>query len=73
MNKDKYFKEYEGIEAFSVQQISFMLQLPFSMVAKYCKDGILPCFKIGIHYRVMKADLVSFIDEGIANSTLKLL
>lgn len=28
MNIDKYFKEYEGIEAFSVQQINFMLQLP---------------------------------------------
>ena len=35
MNKDKYFKEYEGIEAFSVQQISSMLQLPF-IIRRLC-------------------------------------
>lgn len=68
---NKYFKDYSGIEAFSVQQISFMLQLPISSVAKYCKDGVIPCFKVGRHYRVMKDDLVNFIDEELANSTLK--
>ncbi len=62
--------DYEGIVAFSVQQISFMLQLPRSSVAQYCKEGLLPCFKVGRHYRVLKADLLDFLEERKASLAL---
>ena len=56
--------EYEGIVAFSIKEVARMLQLPPSTISLYCKEGLLPCFKVGRHYRIAKIDLIRFIDEA---------
>jgi len=64
------FEDYQGIEAFSVKQISYILQLPLSTTSLYCKEGKIPCFKVGRHYRVLKKDLFHFISEQKADKLL---
>ncbi|MBS5519663.1 MAG: helix-turn-helix domain-containing protein [Acidaminococcus intestini] len=54
----------EGVIAFSTKQVSEMLQLPLSTISLYCKQNRLPCFKIGRHYRILKSDLDTFIQEA---------
>lgn len=63
---DSYFlkDEYEGIIAFSCKEVAKMLQLPLSSIALYCKEGKIPCFKVGRHYRIAKTDLIKFIDDA---------
>lgn len=40
--------EYESIVAFSIKEVARMLQLPPSTIFLYCKEGLLPCFKVRI-------------------------
>lgn len=63
---NSYFlkEEYEGIIAFSCKEVSKMLQIPLSTISLYCKEGKIPCFKVGRHYRIAKVDLIKFIDEA---------
>lgn len=71
IDKNKYFdEEYKDVIAFSVKEVARLLQLPLSTVAYYCKENVLPCLKIGRHYRIMKADLIRFIEERKADSII---
>lgn len=60
----------EEIKAYSVKEVAEMLHLPLSTLSFYCRDGDLPCFKIGRHYRILHEDLVQWIKEKKENSII---
>lgn len=58
------------IKAYSTRQVATMLQLPLSTINYYCRQGLLPCVKIGRHYRILKQDLEDFLENLKANSVI---
>lgn len=49
--------------AFSIQDVSCMLDIPISTLSKLCREGHIKTFKIGRHYRILRQDLYDYIQE----------
>ena len=49
--------------AFSIKDVSIMLDIPTSTLAKLCREGNIKTFKIGRHYRISRIDLYNYIEK----------
>lgn len=60
----------DKLEAYSIREVATMLHLPTSTLHYYCHNGMLPVFKIGRHYRILRSDLLEFIQTLKDTSTV---
>lgn len=49
--------------AFTIKDVSTMLDIPTSTLAKLCREGTIKAFKIGRHYRIARIDLYEYIER----------
>lgn len=56
------------VEILTPKQVCMYLSLPLSSLYKLCREGKIPCFKVGKHWRFRMTDLNSWmtlqVNEG---------
>jgi len=63
-------KEGRGIELLGAEDVAGLLGLKESTVWRWCREGTLPCLKVGKSWRVRREALEDFLAEKERSSTL---
>ena len=59
-----------GIELLGAEEVAGLLGIKESTVWRWCREGTLPCLKVGKHWRVRREALEEFLAEKERSSTL---
>ena len=60
----------QGIELLGAEEVAGLLGLKESTIWRWCREGRLPCLKVGKHWRVRRAALEDFLKESERSDTL---
>jgi excisionase family DNA binding protein len=63
-------KDFDSDELLEVPQIARYLKVSDVTVYRWCKEGRLPCLKLGHHWRVRRSALNAFLERGEHSATL---
>ena len=50
----------------TVEQVAKKMQFEEDTIRKWCRDGVLPYFKVGRQFRLLEKEVVEFIKQGRA-------
>ena len=60
----------QGIELLGAEEVAGLLGVKESTIWRWCREGRLPCLKVGKHWRVRREALEDFLREKERSSTL---
>jgi len=60
----------QGIELLGAEQVAGLLGVKESTIWRWCREGRLPCLKVGKHWRVRRGALEDFLREKERSTTL---
>jgi excisionase family DNA binding protein len=60
----------QGIELLGAEEVAGLLGVKESTIWRWCREGRLPCLKVGKHWRVRREALEDFLKEKERSSTL---
>jgi excisionase family DNA binding protein len=63
-------KKGRGIELLGAEEVAGLLGIKESTVWRWCREGTLPCLKVGKHWRVRREALEDFLSEKERSTTL---
>jgi len=50
----------------TVKQVAEKMQFEESTIKKWCRDRVLPSYKVGRQIRILESDVIDFIEKGRA-------
>ncbi len=71
-NKQSIERLSNNMEILTLDEVAEMLNLRVSTIRKYCREGKIPCIKIGKSYRIDKKDLIKFLNRRKQETKSKL-
>ena len=63
LEKVEKIENIKDDEIMTILEIAAYLKLSEQIIIKLVKDGEIPSFKIGEHYRVKKSDIGDFVEQ----------
>jgi excisionase family DNA binding protein len=63
-------KKGRGIELLGAEEVAGLVGVKESTVWRWCREGTLPCLKVGKHWRVRREALEDFLSENERSTTL---
>lgn len=63
-------KHWDKQIAFSVKDISVMLNIPESTISQLCREQKIRAFKIGNKYRIKRYELFKYIEDRVEDTII---
>src|SRR5215213_7513396 len=70
MNDEKRAARTSETELLGAEEVAGLLGVKDTTLYKWCKEGKLPCLKVGKHWRVRRGDLEDFLKRSERPKTL---